>query len=232
MTNTSSKQLTGILFLIVGVVLSTTLTAAQTWANFEADFYGFQRYTSDRFRGLSCPVFLTSQETGNIVVEIKNTTNKPINPVVRIDTSTATVPETIDTRMQLAPGETQYFSQTVMAANVDLGFFIFAKAFRYPSIPLAAAETTCGIMFFDLPVLSGGQVYLLWLLLSMVCVPLGLWFWSPGADEKLVSAARFMVVVSLGGLLLSSSLGWGFGVLSLMLTLLSFTVILRQAVVK
>lgn len=225
----SPKRLTGMLIFAAGILLSTCLTAALTWANFEAAFYGFPRLAIDQFNGLSCPPLLTRRETGVILVEVNNPTGKKIDPILRIDTSTAGVPATKQIQISLEPGETQQLSQTVTAENIDLGFFIFAKAYRYPAYPLPTAEATCGILIVDLPFLNGMQIYWLWLTLSLAATPLGLWLWSATesqADRKMPSAAKVLTITALTGLLISAKALWLLGILCLALTILLVSTIL------
>jgi hypothetical protein len=231
-SRSSPKHILGIFIFSTGILLCTVLTATMTWANFEADFYGFQRFTSDRFSGLICPILLTHHETGTILVDIKNPTEKTIDPIIRIDTSTSGIPGTKQIQLSLLPGQTQHLAQTVSADNIDLGYFIFAKAYRYASYPLPAAEATCGTLILDLPLLNGMQFYLVCLAVSLVAVPLGMWLWSWREDEKIYNASKAMAVIALAGILLSAKVGWGLGLFCLILTLLLSTVILRLVTPK
>lgn len=232
-TLTPKKPVYAILLFSLGILFATGLTAILTWASLEADFYGFQRYASDeRLGGLTCPPIMTPHETALISVKVDNPAKKEITPIVRIDTSTAGVADTKQKQFRIQPGATSELTQTVSAENIDLGFFIFAKGFRYPAYPLASAEGTCGIMVLDLPILSGSQIFGLWLALSLVLTPLGLWRWNAsfaaGEPHRAENAARALAVVAMVGLLVSISGLWLIGILFLALTLLLAVSILRQ----
>lgn len=229
---TSPKTFSAIFIFAAGILLATALTTILTWANLEADFYGFQRYASDEhLSGLSCPALMTRHETASISVKVSNTASREITPIVRIDTSTPSVPDTKQEQWNLQPGEAKTLTQSVSAENIDLGFFIFAKAFRYPAYPLPSAEATCGVMVLDLPVLSGAQIFWAWLTLSLALTPLGLWQWSrsfgPNEAHREESAVRALALVSLIGLFVSIQGVWMAGVLFLALTLLLAAAILR-----
>ncbi|MEI7844727.1 MAG: hypothetical protein WCK35_02885 [Chloroflexota bacterium] len=230
MENRSShKRVIGILIFAIGILLSAGLTAVLTWANFEAEFYGFHRFTSDRLSGLTCPLVLTLSETGTIQIDIFNSTGKTIDPIIRIDTSTHGAADTLQIPLHLLPGQSEHLKHTINADNVDLGNFIFVKVYRYPSYPLPAAESTCGTMILDLPFLNGAQIYLLWLTLCLSAFPLGIWLWSPREDERIFNAAKAAALFALSGLLLSVQVGWALGLFCLILTILLSIVILQQA---
>jgi hypothetical protein len=226
-----SKRILGIFLFTAGLLLGTLLTAALTWASLEATFYGFQRLPGDSFDGLTCPALMTPHETGTILVEIRNSSNKIIDPIIRIDVSTRGVPDSQQALLTLQPGEAGKFERTITAENIDLRTFIFAKAYRYPAYPLPNAEATCGIFVLDLPILNGKQLFYLWLVLSLVLVPSGLWMWSsslrPESAGRMINAAKMLAVLVLFGLLVSIKGVWMMGLLSLAVILLMSVAMLR-----
>ena len=237
MTKSAPQQpISAILLFIAGILTTTTLSVLLTWASLEADFYGFQRYSSgERLDGLSCPRLMTPRETGSIVLDSNNPSEKVITPIIRIDTNTALAPDTYQEQLTLQPGETQRVQQPVSASNIDLGYFIFAKAYRYPAYPLPSAESACGIMILDMPFLNGSQIFTLWLVLSLLITPLGLWRWeasiAPDAPRRdaLQNASRAMALVTLTGLLVSVMGLWLAGMLLLAISVLLAAAILRFA---
>jgi hypothetical protein len=237
MNNTApSKRMLGILLFAVGILLGLVLTAVLTWASLEAAFYGFQRLPGDNFAGLACPALMTSHETGSIQVQVSNPSNKTIEPILRVDVSTRGIPDTKQVQLKIEPGGTQQIEQPITADNIDLGSFIFAKAFRYPAYPLPNAEATCGIFILDLPFLNGKQIFSLWLALSLVLMPLGLWIWSsslrPEGTGRLINAAKLLAVIVLVGLFVSLNGVWMLGILSLALVLLMSVTMLRFVIPK
>jgi hypothetical protein len=229
-----SKRTLGILLFAAGILLGTLLTAALTWAGLEADFYGFQFLPADRFDGLTCPTLMSTHETGAILVQVNNPSKESVNPIIRLDVSTRGVPDTKQVQLKIEPGETRQFEQPITAKNIDLDFFIFAKAYRSASYPLPEANATCGILALDVPFLNGQQLFNIWLALSLILIPLGLWMWSsslqPEGAGRTSNAAKVLAVIALGGLLVSLKGMWVLGVLLLALTLLMFSALLRFAV--
>jgi hypothetical protein len=226
-----SKRTLGVSLFAAGILLGILLTAVLTWANLEAAFYGFQRLPGDNFDGLTCPALMTPHETGSILVQVSNPSKKTIEPILRVDVSTRSVPDTKQVQLKIEPGGTQQLEQSITADNIDLGFFIFAKAYRYPAYPLPNAEATCGIFILDLPILNGKHLFYLWLVLSLVLVPSGLWVWSsslrPEGTGRMINAAKMLAVLVLFGLLVSIKGVWMMGLLSLALILLMSATMLR-----
>jgi hypothetical protein len=231
-TYSNGRQWAGILVFTAGILLGLGLTAASTWANLEADFYGFQHLASDHLDGVSCPPLMTPHETGLVRVQAHNPSPKTVEPIYRIDTSSSLAPETRQEQFVLEPGASRELTQPLTAANLDLGFFIFAKVYRYPAYPLPSAEAACGSLVLDLPWLTGEQIYALWLTLSLVAIPLGLWLWNPSGPPtatKTQNAAQALALLTLAGLLVSAWAAWLAGVLILALSLLLAAVTLFVA---
>jgi len=227
---TSSKHTLGVLIFIVGILCTTTLTIGLTWANLEAAFYGFQQTGSDRhLDGLSCPRLMTPYETGTINVSFSNPTPKALTPIIRIDISTPSVADSSEEQISIPPGKTGQVNHTVSSANIDLDFFIFAKASTYDSYPLPTSEATCGTLILDISFLSGTQIFVLWLAFSLLFMPFGLWLWNTAStpdDYKMQNAARALALVGLLGLLIALQGQWLLELPLLAVTLLLAMVIL------
>jgi hypothetical protein len=232
----ASKRTLGVLLFSAGILLGILLTAVLTWASFEAAFYGFQRLPGESFDGLICPALMTPHETGSILVQVSNSSKKPIEPILRVDVSTRGVPDTKQVQLKIEPGETRQLEQPITADNIDLGSFIFAKAYRYPAYPLPNAEATCGIFVLDVPMLNGKQIFYLWLVLSLILVSSGLWIWSsslqPMGTGRMINAAKMLAVIIFLGLLVSIKGMWALGLLSLALVLLMSATMLRFVMLK
>ena len=227
----SSRHTAGILIFIFGVVCASTLTAALTWANLEAAFYGFQRTGSDdRLSGLACPALMTPYETGTIRISFANPTQQELTPVIRIDLSTPAVPDSSQEQINIQAGQTGLVTRPVSAANIDLGFFIFAKASSYSTSPLPTAEATCGTLILNVSFLNGAQIFGLWLGVGLLLMPLGLWLWSTDAalaDHRSENAAKALALVALVGLFAGIQGQWLFGMLLLAVSVLLAAAILR-----
>src|SRR5258706_2546143 len=215
----------------VGILLSTLLTVALTWAPLEGELYGFPRYTTEHFDGLTCPRLMARSESGIIQVAVHNPSELVITPFMTIDLSTPALPETEQVQATAPPGQTSGLKRTVTRESIDRGFFIFVKAIRSASYPVPTAEALCGILVLnDVRFLNGGtQILSIWLALCLLCTPLGLWLWSMGMERhnRLQGVMKALAVAALGGLLVSMPGLWMPGMLALTVTVLLAVGLLR-----
>jgi hypothetical protein len=164
-----------LILYVVGILLGVTLATLATWADYESASYGFARRATTPFHGLSCPIFMTRDETQIVRIKLTNTTEKPISPSLRTEISTTV---TADTRLeffQLAVGESIFVERTINADNIDLGQFIFVKAGIFSAYPLPDQENTCGVFILSMP--GNGTVILsLGTLLSAALISGGFFF--------------------------------------------------------
>jgi hypothetical protein len=179
---------------------------------------------------------MTPHETGIIQVRVSNPSKTAIDPVVRIDVSTRESPDSRQEQLVIESGETGQIEQPISAQNIDLGFFIFAKAYRYASYPVPSADATCGIFIIDVPFLTGMQFFYLWLVLGLLLTPLGLWMWSsslhPEGAGRMINAAKALAVIVMANLFLAVQAIWPLAILALALSLLICLAMLRFAAPK
>jgi len=226
----SIRIILGKLLFATGILASTLLAGGLTWAGLEAAFYGFPRYTNERFDGLVCPPLMTRGETGLVRVTVRNPSAREISPIITLNISAPGLPETKKAQVVVAAGQEQHLAWILAPANIDRRYFIFVKANRSPSHPLPNAEATCGTLVLDVPIMHGNQVLGLWLALSLIPTPLGLWVWRSGLDhaQRTPGIATALAVASLGGLIASLNGAWVPGVLFLVVIVLLTVGLLRR----
>jgi hypothetical protein len=168
------KMMKNLLFAL-GVLLGYILAGGLIWAQLEADFYGFPFYSDRRLDGLSCPHLMTLQEQAEIRLELRNPGDTPLNQMVSVEISTPGPLFSEREVLSLLPGEEKVVAWPISArANRDLGFFIFARAYRYPTYLAPMAQATCGILVLPLP--GRGDVLLwFWILLTGALILPRLW---------------------------------------------------------
>jgi hypothetical protein len=159
----------------VGILLGITLATLATWADYESASYGFARRATTPFHGLSCPIFMTRNETQTVRIKLTNTTEKPISPSLRTEISTRLTADTQLEFFQLAVGESIFVERTINADNIDLGQFIFVKAGIFSAYPLPDQENTCGVFMLSMPG-NGTVILILGTLLSVGMISLGAFF--------------------------------------------------------
>ena len=151
---TLSHPTSALSLLLIGMLVSITLSVMSTWADFEAAFYGFTKQAKNPLSGLSCPILMGSNESQTISIKVTNPTGQTISPSVRTEISTSLAPATNLEFIDLAPGESHSFTWNIGPDNLDLGQFIFAKVLVYSVYPMPDQENTCGV--FVLPVRGNG----------------------------------------------------------------------------
>ena len=222
----------GALLFSFGILLGILLSTAITWASFEAVFYGFARLSTDQLGTLSCPLLMTTSDTRTVSAEFTNPGNKPTQILVRADISTPALVRKEQELLAFAPGETKKLAWTVNADNVDLRYFIFVKAYQYPSAAGGTREATCGIFVLPLSFASGTQVFIATLTVSLLSILTGLFFWERNTSRivkreiEISRAMKVLAVIVLVGLLLSFQGNWVGGVATLAVSILLMGAIL------
>ena len=212
MKNNRTHSLVSFLSYTVGIVIGLFLIIIATWADMESAFYGFSRYAEAGLDGFSCPVLMTSDETGTISLSVSNKTDRVLTPSIKTDISTPILPLEIDEKIELAPGESKKLTWSVGPDNIDLGHFIFAKAMVYSVYPIANQEATCGIYILDLP--GSGRVILpILVVLSILGMGWGLYEINKAGElndwpERNFRALAFMAAMVVLGFGVSFWGGW------------------------
>ncbi|MFO3797884.1 MAG: hypothetical protein ACK8QZ_11490 [Anaerolineales bacterium] len=212
----------------LGVLLGFTLAAGLTWAQVEASFYGFPHYSDRGWSGFSCPRLMTRNEQAEIHLQISNPGQSPLRQMVGVMIS-APGPLLSDQQVvSLQPGERKVLSWSVSAEqNLDLGFFIFARAYRYPTYLGPMAQATCGILVLSLP--GSGKVLLpIWLILvGVLLVP-------PLARDKAfltvqeMLTSRALALATVLSLFIALGGWWPLGLLSLAAQVILIAVIIAH----
>lgn len=221
----------GLTLFFIGILLGMAFFGSLTWANMEANFYfGFNGGAATTLR-LTCPHIMTTHETGSVTAIIANKVEKTISPIFQADISGPLL-RSVRTQPSIEPGKTQQVKWEISAEDVDYGHLIMAQVYQYGSFKTPTATATCGTLFLNLPGLTGLQVYLLSLVISLLGIAIGIALWLIGnwtlkgrSVERLWGMGFLTVVVLLG--ILFGSLGlWIFGTLALLLSLLTFVVMI------
>lgn len=227
----STRRFAGILIFVLGILLGTGLAGINVWESVEADSYGFTRLSNEHLDGLTCPHLLTRSEIGTIRLAVNNFTKQKINPIIRIDMSTPSVPSSERIQLSIEPGQTEHLKRTVSAENIDLHYFIFVQVYRYPTYGVSLAQASCGILVLDTPLIGGGVLYALWFAASLIGIIAGLWLWETSLtrDEQItmfqVRALRAWAIIVLGVILISFTPVIIFGLLAMVVAVLSTIVI-------
>jgi|SRR5687767_7794585 len=209
--NQTSSML-GMLFYILAVVTGLFLIVISTWADMEADSYGFPRRASATLRELACPILLTRNEIGTISLKVSNPTDRPLHPSARTEISADLDPQVFVESLDLAPGESKRLNWSLRPENIVLGNFIFANVQVYASYPIPNREKTCGILIMDLPG-SGKVIVVVLTVFAVIGLVWGLYSMSKSGLSKTRgsntwNAILFLSVLIAAGLIFSFMGSW------------------------
>ena len=159
MENKKPASILPVLLFAIGVLIGLTTAILATWPDFEASSYEFARNTNTPLNGLMCPIIMNRNETGTVSLTVSNPTDRLLNPSVKTQISTREEPVSLLESLRLPPGESKKLEWSIGPRNIDLHYFIFAKALVYASYPIPNREATCGTFIIDLP--FGGAAFLI-----------------------------------------------------------------------
>lgn len=192
---------------LLGICIGLSLSLLAVWADYESTSYGFMKRANTPLRGLSCPMFLGWNETGQVSIRISNSTDHLLSPSVRTEISTAQDPIADLEYMQLGPGQKATLQKRIGPDNIDLGSFIFVSASVFSMYPSPDLENTCGI--FVLPFARGSSwITILGTVLSALLMSIGSFSLYRNESVTNRSRALLFMVVATGLAMIFCFLGW------------------------
>jgi hypothetical protein len=225
------KHIFHFILYFIGVLLGITLATLSTWADYESTAYGFPRRAQTPFKGLSCPILMTRDETQTIKIRLTNSTEKKLSPSIRTEISTRVTADSKLEFFELAPGESLLVERIIGPQNIDLGQFIFVQASVFSSYPLPNRESTCGV--FILPMQGNGTLILIAAtILSLLFSAGGLFqLRQDGQPEKSIRPLLFIAIVMTLAMTLAFLGAWIPAALMIVLAVLtsfiSFSIMIR-----
>ncbi|MCJ7552170.1 MAG: hypothetical protein MUQ30_21070 [Anaerolineae bacterium] len=214
----------------IGVLLGSVLVGLAVWGDLEATLFNPGIQEEAHLRQLRCPVMLTtSQDTGTISVRIRNTLDRATSffARARISEGYLTLMREETAKVPLESRGTERLEWQVSAADAAFDRIIFFRVVISGGYPLPTRQGTCGIVVLDLPALTGNQVYALGTVISLICTIGGgaAWITSQphrlGLKEQIARIIVFLAFVVILGIIVSLLGWWVFGLLTLVIILLS-----------
>ena len=114
------RRMTGLGLFALGLLISITLIVVALWPDLEAEYYGFTRLTSARFKGMRCPVLMAADEQPLITARVTNRTPDKTNIAVRAIFSHSGLPYEQRDIALFEPGQTRVFSSSLSRRSVVL----------------------------------------------------------------------------------------------------------------
>jgi hypothetical protein len=222
----------GLVIYSLGVLFGMLLAGASVWGNFEAFLFDNRLPAEETISRMSCPLLITSSETGTITASFSNPSDRSAQTTVRahITDGMFSLMREIDTRLQLEPRETKQLEWTVYPEDAAWERFILVRIYSIRSTPLPSRTGSCGIIVVNVPFFSGSQIVALTAITSLLAMFAGLGIWN-SANRPLSSQKRYarqiMVVLAaliIIGLVLSIFRLWLIGGILLVFTVLVIVV--------
>ncbi len=229
---TKSKYTIGSIVFFLGIFIGLALAVAAIWGDFEGLSYYYTGATYGQFSGLHCPILMTRSETGTITAAFNNSSNQESEPYYEMEIG-GLLPRKFEDQLSVPPHATKSVQWTVDANDIDLGFFIFAKIDILPDAIYSSREATCGIVVLNVPGLTGGQIFALTFVASLMGMLIGLGLWEK-ANKPLMGSSlnqwRAMQAMAIS-VLLAMFIGfmgwWGPGILLCAITVLLLVISLQ-----
>ena len=169
--------LSRVLFFL-GVVMGVARSVVGIWDNLEATDYYFTGVTYAAFKGLHCPLIIAPTETGIVTAIFNNSRNEQDTFFYKTEISGKSFStRTMEDQVTVPAHQTQTREFTISINDVDLLFFILVKITILPNSIHPSQEATCGTIVANILGLTGSQISLTMLILSIsgILVGLGLW---------------------------------------------------------
>lgn len=169
-----------IIYYAAGIFLAMLLSASSAGADYESTV--FETAAVSRYEQsltpfeFTCPVALTASERGTVRARLHNPADRARQFVVRTNISNGFMLLTNESRQIVAldAGEARLLEWQVTPENVAWGRIIFVRVSVPASFSIPARTNTCGILFVNLPLISGGALVGTYIVATLVCILSGM----------------------------------------------------------
>ncbi len=217
----------GIIIFSISIFFGVILILVRAIPDLEATMYGFIKFNYPRLSSLRCPMLMTTLDRAPVTVRLNNPLDRTLSWSVNAQFSPNIVLSDTSQSFDLQPGESKELSWDVDQTNIDLGSFIFARAFASSTSSLPMREATCGTLVLNLPFKGGTTLFYFVLILTISGAAVGLFTWSRYADVSDPGTStqtwwmRFITVVVAIGITAGILSSWFLALLMVFLVLLA-----------
>ncbi len=228
----------GALLFILGLLLTTTMAFVIFLPDMEASLFdaGTSASADESLRSLSCPYIITAGETVNLRAKFTNPEDRDISFIVRsrISQGLVTLMRQDSQVVEIAAGDTLELSWPVTADDAAFGRLILARVLATRSAAFPARENSCGILLVNVTGVTGQQIVILGLVVSLLAMGGGAGLWLrqtrplTGRMQSIAQAFGALGAVILGSLVAGLLNWWLVGLLLLILAILLLGAILER----
>jgi len=224
-----------LLLFSIGIILSIAIAGGIIWGDLEASLFDSSIRTKNSLR-LSCPVAITSNEVGTVSVTLKNPIDreKTFNVRAHISEGFVTLKREINQQVQVVPEGKEKISWEIYPKDAAYGRIVLFRVFINASYPVPTQGNSCGVLFFDIPWLTGTQLFILLLGLSIGCIILGKVIWrklTPKNDDTgqgIHNATNILVLIIYVAIILGFFGFWILGLLVFVASILMLGAIIGR----
>jgi hypothetical protein len=212
-------RLFAMLVLLVGIVVGMALAGMAVWGDVEATRFdeSLSLMRDASLRTLRCPVLLTAGEPSTITARFNNPLDRPVRLLIRTHVSRYLTLFREDTQiLPLDPGETKGLAWTVTPDDIVYGHLILVKVLQFRQYPIPGRLASCGIVVLNVPYLTGRQLFVLLLVVSLLGLAGGIALWLAGSRPltkrgRQTTRTLAALAISVGVGMIVSFLGWWAG---------------------
>ena len=208
-------QKRALIIYLIGLVFGLLVAIGAIWPDLEASLFDPALRFEEQL-ALRCHVFLTAADgLGEVRVTIANPSDeRPARiPVrTRVSDGYVTLMREVNATLQLEPGGRDTLAYDISPSDAAYGRIILVRVLAFRSSPFRGGQATCGVLWLDTPLIPGGLLLALLLLVSLSGMGYGSYVvWRNGRlSPRAAELSRFMLGVA--GLvliaMLAGLLGW------------------------
>jgi len=169
-------SLLAVLLFLAGVSLELSFSSGMAGAEMEAAVFGTQAMAGGL--NLSCPLILSSSESGLVSTIITNSLDEQVSPLITTEISRGEVPQSLSRTLVLAPHQDQTLQWSVDDSDLIFGRLILVNVVQARYADLDPRRGFCGIIVFDLFNLTGFELVTLVLIGGVLLILMGGMLWS------------------------------------------------------
>jgi len=231
----SPLRILGSILFFLGILSGFSIAIISTWSKVESADYFFRGTTYEHFSGLRCPLLLTRSETGVVNAVFDNPTDSADDFYYKVEISGFLSPRQIEGHVSVPAHQKGRVGFTVNKDDIDLQFFVFVKIVISPNAARSTREADCGIIVLGNSGFTGGQLFTIALVLSLLGIIPGFVLWRRSGMDVNSDIQRVMQLLGIVVLLamFAGLVGWWFiGILFIVLMVLLFLILIRFGIAK
>ena len=206
--NKKTLRTIGVISFIIGILIFFYISVMSTWAEIEATFFNAMFQSDEPLPGLSCPAFITPNETAIVSGKFENIYEKTVNMEIHtyVTDGFVTLMNEFIYNFTLEPGQTEVVEIPVFAENAAYGRFVMVRMHQLKRSPFPYQNAACGIVVINLPFLKGSQFAVVMITLAVILSVGGIIFWALHAKPVVwdrLKALQAMIILTILSIVLT-----------------------------